>query len=661
MNRCFVLLICLLQFINAGGQTSHLPSYPKGYFRNPLSIPMELSANFGELRPNHWHMGLDIRTDGRENLPVYAAADGYIAFVGVRPSSFGRFIIINHPNGLSTLYAHLNDFYPELERYVTTKQYEKESWAVELTFTPDQFRLQKGDFIAYSGNTGGSQGPHLHFEIFDTKTTKRFNPLLFGFPLWDNTPPTLQRLAMYDRSKSLYEQSPQFFSLKKTDSGYILPKNQLITTGLSKVSFALQMYDKLHSGASEDGVYAAKLFADSVPQVAFMLDSIDYDETVYINAHIDYRHDFKGGAGLQHIARMPGHQGAEYKMINGDGIINLADTNIHNIRIDVQDAYNNMSQLNFTIRHNDSLATLLPERIDMDRMAPNKVNVIEKNDFEMYMPEVCLYDSVPAYYYRNSNAAYNAITAQHQVNDLSYPVHGDITVKIKPDKAIPAEWNDKLVMLKNGRGNVIRKTTLNSGWLTAKYSDFGTFQVFADITPPSINELGKGDTVNLSNASRIVFTPTDNFGVKNLRVVIYSCMADSNGYHCTPDSLSKGQWLRFTNDKIRNWIYKFDERCPYGYYKLVATAEDVVGNKTTKEWFFKRMPYTPPPPKKKIVKKEADKKKTPAKKKEEEKKKTEEKKKESDKKKKEADKKKPAATTKPASTTTKKTTVKKKN
>lgn len=110
-------------------------SLPRHYFRNPLDIPMELSANFGELRSNHWHMGLDLRTNAKENYPVYAAAQGYIAHIGIRPQSFGRFIIIHHPNGLSTLYAHLNDFYPALEEYVTTKQYEKQSWAIELDFT----------------------------------------------------------------------------------------------------------------------------------------------------------------------------------------------------------------------------------------------------------------------------------------------------------------------------------------------------------------------------------------------------------------------------------------------------------------------------------------------------------------------------------------------
>ena len=161
------LFFLLLSFLSGKSQTNGDAKYPQGYFANPLNIPMSLSANFGELRPNHWHMGLDIRTDQKENQPVFASADGYVAHIGIRPQSFGRFIIINHPNGYSTLYAHLNDFYPALHQYVLDEQYKNESWQVELDLPKDKFKVSKGQFIAYSGNTGGSQGPHVHFEIRD--------------------------------------------------------------------------------------------------------------------------------------------------------------------------------------------------------------------------------------------------------------------------------------------------------------------------------------------------------------------------------------------------------------------------------------------------------------------------------------------------------------
>lgn len=534
-------------------------------------------------------MGLDIRTGAQENLPVYAAAEGYIAKVGIRPQSFGRFIIIHHPNGLSTLYAHLNAFYPELEEYVTAQQYKLESWAVELSFSKDQFPLVKGAFIANSGNTGGSKGPHLHFEIIDTKTDKRLNPLLFNFPIEDNIPPSLIKLAMYDRDKSVFAQTPVYFSLKNTDSGYVIQKLPVIKTGSTRISFAIQANDKMGGGGSDNGIYSAKLYLDDEPQVSFILDSIDYDETVYMNAHIDYRVDYNGGAYLQHLSALPGDHGPVYKKIKGDGVISLQDTNVHFISIDVKDPKGNTSQLNFELQFDDSLAKTTAYPNYALKLSPNTVNQIQKDDFKMEIPEGCLYDTVPALYYRNNSTSYNTITALHQVNDPSYPLHEDITVSIKPIKTIPEEWKDKLIMQRTGKGSTIRKVQLENGWMSASFGDFGSFQVMADVTPPQINELGRGDTINLSAVGSIVFSPTDNFGiVKRFRVELDS------------------QWLRFTNDKSRNWIYKFDERCPYGVHQLTATATDLVGNTTTRTWWFKRYPYTPPP-RKKVVKKSSKK------------------------------------------------------
>jgi murein DD-endopeptidase MepM/ murein hydrolase activator NlpD len=174
-------------------------SYPKGYFRYPLDIPPKLNANFGEMRPNHFHMGLDLYTNKRENLPVYAAADGYIARVKIESGGFGHALYIAHPNGYTTLYAHMNAFLPEVEAWIKAAQYKKESWSVELEATPDQFPVRKGQVVGQSGNTGASQGPHVHFEIRETKTDKCLNPLLFGFSIPDNVPPDISRLAIYDR------------------------------------------------------------------------------------------------------------------------------------------------------------------------------------------------------------------------------------------------------------------------------------------------------------------------------------------------------------------------------------------------------------------------------------------------------------------------------
>ena len=590
----FFTLMAITASLHGFSQPAAITGYPRYYFRNPLAIPIQLAANFGELRTDHWHMGLDIRTDQKENRPVYAAADGYIAHIGIRPQSFGRFIIINHPNGLSTLYAHLNNFFAELEQYVSEQQYRQESWAIELDFTNRNFPLKKGQFIAYSGNTGGSQGPHLHFEIFDTKTTKRLNPLLFGFPIEDKVPPDLVKLAIYDRNYSVYEQTPQFYWLKNTDSGYIIPKIPVLKTGSDKISFAIQAFDKMSGSVNPDGIYSANIYLDGLPLIGFAMDSIDYNETLYVNAHIDYREKYNGGPFLQHLSLLPGNHCSVYHIVNSDGVISLPDTNVHLIRIEVKDAYFNMSQLNFSIQYLNS-----PEKPDLynpdsntdqynhQRFAPNQVNVLEKPDFEVYLPEGCLYDTIQPLYFRNNPSSPFAVSALHQFNDAAIPLHEAITVRIRPDKIIPEEWKDKLVIQRSDRGtNSIHKAEWQGEWLMTKFGDFGNFCVFADTMAPQLDDPGLGDTLDLSPATRISITPTDNFGlIKQFRADLDS------------------QWLKFTNDKGRTWIYQFDERCPYGLHQLRVKVDDLVGNTTTKTWLFKRYPYTPP--KKKMIRKKS--------------------------------------------------------
>lgn len=179
MKCLSALLSCIFFLSSASAQKPARTDYPKGYFRYPLDIPPKLNANFGEMRPNHFHMGLDLFTQRKENLPIYAAAEGYVSRVKIEPGGFGNAIYIAHPNGLTTLYAHMNDFMPALQQYVKEQQYRTESWEQDLAIPAGKFPLKKSDFIGYSGNTGGSQGPHVHFEIRETVSEKCLNGLLF--------------------------------------------------------------------------------------------------------------------------------------------------------------------------------------------------------------------------------------------------------------------------------------------------------------------------------------------------------------------------------------------------------------------------------------------------------------------------------------------------
>ncbi len=578
MQKIITQCLFLLMACSSVTRVSAQAKYPQQYFRWPLSLAPEIVANMGELRPNHWHMGLDMRTAQKVNQPVYAAAEGYVAYAGIRAFSFGRFLVVRHPNGLSTLYAHLNDFSPAIEAYVTEQQYRQESWATELTLPAGRFPVKKGDLIAYSGTTGGSQGPHVHFEIMDTRSEKRLNPLLFGMPLADNVPPVISRLAMYDRGRSVYEQKPVLFAVRDTDSGYILPQAPVIRTGLRKTSFAIQAFDRISGSANQDGIYSATIFLDDAPLAGFVIDSIGYEDTRYMNAQIDHSYKYNGGAFLQHLSRLPGDKGGVYHPVRNDGVITLNDTVLHAVRIEVSDAYRNRVTLKFMLQYSDSLAALLPPAVPRGTgiWVPEQANILEKPDFEIYLPEACLYDTVPVRYYRTNSASANAVSALHQVQDGAIPVQEEFTVRIKPDRIIEDSWKDRIVIRRTDKSNSLVRAVWQGGWLMGKFRDFGSFQAFADLQPPVIGELGKGDTVNLSASSRISFTPSDNFGVRSFRAEL------------------NGKWLRFTNDKGRTWIYDFDERCPYGVHHLKVTVEDIAGNVATREWWFRRSPYTPP-------------------------------------------------------------------
>lgn len=584
----FRIILLLLVNISFTYQVQAQPaSYPKNYFRWPLSLAPEIVANLGELRSNHWHMGLDIRTAQRVNQRVYAAADGYIAYVGIRPLSFGRFIIINHPNGLSTLYAHLNDFAPELEKYVTAQQYSQESWAVELTIPKEKFPVKKGSFIAFSGTTGGSQGPHVHFEIRDTKTGKCLNPLLFGMPLQDKVKPTLVKLALYDRTQGIYNSKPQLFAIKQTVNGPIISGSSLIKTANPKLSFGIQAFDQISGSANRDGIFAAELFVDNELLIRYKVDSVGYDETRYMNAHIDYSFDFNGGVYLQHLSRLPGNHSSVYHPREADGVIRLQDAEPHKVRIVIHDAYGNKNTLNFDLQYDPSLSPAQPIASSSAAFIPNYVNLVEKPDFEAYLPEDALYDTTLSFYYRSTPAGTNAVSAMHQLNDPSVPLHSAMRIRIKPDSPVPAEWQDKLMIERSYRGRrTLRKAEWQDGWLAASFTEFGFFRAYVDQDPPYLPNLGNGDTINLSGRSSISFTPTDHFGIKSFRAEL------------------NGEWIRFTNDKGRTWIYKFDERCPYGTHHLKVRVEDLAGNITEKEWWFKRSAYQAP------VRKAAPKKKT---------------------------------------------------
>lgn len=547
--------------------------YPKGYFRNPLAIPIDLSGNFGELRPNHYHMGLDLKTKARENQPVYAAADGYVARIKIEPAGFGRALYINHPNGYTTLYAHLNDFNPQLEAWVKEQQYKQQSWRVLLDLPANLFPVKKGDFIAYSGNTGGSQAPHLHFEIRRSSDDVNLNPLLFGLPLADNVPPRILRMGIYDRNKSIYEQSARIFPAKATGGTKYTTTPELITVSSPNISFGIGAFDT-HTGSTNlNGIFESILFVDEQPVVAFQMDNISYNDTRYMNAHIDYRTKAGGGPWLQQLFDLPGYINSIYKNVKNNGVVDLSDGAIHTVRIEVKDTYLNTSTLQFRVQYKPGVASAAPATTaDNPMFYPLMLDGFEKEDCEFFIGERCLYDSVHIRYNRSATGNAQAVSALHSIGASYIPLQEAFLVRIQPNKTLTPEQQQRTIMQwTSGAKKDVQKVEWQNNWASARFRDFGSYVLLVDQEPPSIVPIGFTDGADLSKAARIAFTVNDN----------------NNKFRNVKPMLD-GKWLRFTNDKGRTFIYRFDEQCPPGKHELTIYAEDEAGNATTKTFTFTR-------------------------------------------------------------------------
>jgi len=563
-----VFFITLPIIVNA--QFFYQPTYPQDLFQWPVGAVKAIVANFGELRPNHYHMGLDCRTEQVVNKPIYAAADGYIAKIKIEPFGFGRAIYINHPGGYTTLYAHLNDFYGPLEKYITQKQYELKSWAVFLDIPQNLFVVKKGQQIAWSGNTGGSQGPHLHFEIRETSTDKVLNPLLFNMPITDKIAPDIIRLAIYDRSKSTYEQTPKLLPLKKTGVAYSIPSENLMVY-TEKTSFAITAFDRYTGSTNHNGIYQAVMSVDNVPVSGFQLNNISYDETRYLNAHIDYKTKINGGPYLQHLSRLPGNPAQHYKTDASNGIVSLEPGQSKKIKIEAWDANNNKSALIFTLTRSTDVKN--PQATTAGILfKPNEINIFESESVKFYLPENALYDS---FYFIYSKINPSIGKPIYQLNNHSVPLQTAFTVKIKDgilflptSKMIMKRfWGEK----EEYKKAVAATEEAEQGWYKAEFKQLGNFQLIADNEPPEITPIGFKDGMDAAKLSRIIFRVKDN----TEEIANFTALLD-------------GKWLRFTNDKAKLFIYTFDEYCTPGQHELKIIAEDLAGNKIEKIYHFTR-------------------------------------------------------------------------
>lgn len=554
----------------ANAQQFNLGEIPRNYFRFPLDIPMSLAANFGECRTDHFHMGLDIRTNQKENYPVYAAAEGYIYKIYINKSGFGRAIYIRHPNGYTTVYGHLNNFFPALQQYVEQKQYRDQQWEQDFTLEPNQFPVYKGQFIAYSGNTGTSEGPHLHFEIRETKTDVNLNPMYF-INVPDNISPTISQLVWYDRTISTYEQQPSFIKIKKTAEGYTSIDSVVEITS-PKISLGIIADDKSNTSSFEYGIYEANVQIDSNTISQFKLDHISYDSSRYLNASIDYPYKMRTGKYIQHLSRLPGnHLPSYFSILKNDGIFNIIDDSVHQVVITVTDFDGNNKTLQFKIKKALIKDYLSPDQSNYSKIYPNQQNSIDKSDIRIYFPKNSIYDTINLFINELKSYTINNLSSIYSIGSELIPLHSNITIKIKSNRLLNNFEKDKtIIQYTNAKSKEALKPIWTKDWAEINYNKLGNFQLLLDTIPPKINITGITDSSNISNTKKIMVTTSDLEGsIQNFNAVL-----DNN-------------WLMFSR-KGNTFIYTLDEHCSTGYHTLICSIEDIAGNVTEKTVYFFR-------------------------------------------------------------------------
>ncbi len=352
-RNIFFLLLVLSYFTHAQKK------YPKNYFRSPLDIPIVLSGTFGELRNDHFHAGMDLKTQRRNGLKVYATADGYVSKIKVALWGYGKVIYITHPNGYTTVYAHLSKFGKGIQEYIKSIQYEKESYETGSIFPKEgEIPVKKGQVIGYSGDTGGFIAPHLHYEIRDTKTEHIINPMLFGLEVKDLKKPRIRKLMGYAIGNNSHINSgntQQIIPIKKlNDSSYVSSR----ITAFGEIGFGINTFDRLGEALNKNGVYSIEMKVNGKRYYYHDVETFSFAESKFINLLIDYEHYKKYKSRVQKTFKENANKLSIYENLVNNGIIDVKHNMNYTVEIIVKDFSDNTSTLKIPVRGKQNASSL---------------------------------------------------------------------------------------------------------------------------------------------------------------------------------------------------------------------------------------------------------------------------------------------------------------
>lgn len=573
----FTIIAILCQSLQAQilpSETFHSNGFQigsKDYTTMPIRLPLLMAGSFAEIRPNHFHSGLDIKTDGKEGEPVYAPQDGYVSRINISAWGGGKVLYITHPDGYRTVYMHLSEFCGEIGKFVRNYQYANHVYAFDIELPKDSIRVRKGQLVALTGNTGGSSGPHLHYEIRLAENDQTINPLLFGLPYNDNIAPTIAGIKIYpaDDRTAIGGKRETFTILPKQ-----LPMYDTITVS-GRFYTGIYTYDQHEPNSrNKNGIHRIELYLDDTLFYAYSVPTFLFEETRAINAIIDYPHYQRTREYYIITRHLRGDRNNFSIAYRDNGFLKFNDNKVHRLRYRVSDHKGNYSQQTLYLRAKENQG-LEPTNINSSKkilasgepITYFKRFRLDREGFSADIPPYTVYDNDHLAYSRQNDPA--SLSDRHRIIliDNPLPPHQSFEVTLDKPHGIDESLVSKLtIVCINGNNVSALPTTIKNGRLSAPTRSFGDFAIRIDTVAPTVKPTNFGNGKPF-RTSRITVKIADNLS----GIVSYSCFIN-------------GEWQLAEHDG-KTATLNVDARYLHkGQNRVTFRLADAAGNTTEKTW-----------------------------------------------------------------------------
>lgn len=535
-------------------------------FDAPVSWPVKLSGTFGELRPGHFHMGIDVKSpDGGVGHAIRTIDDGYISRVKISSGGYGKVLYVIHPSGHESVYAHLRSFTPALDAFVKDQQYAQQSYEIDMQIFPYEFEVRRGQKIGEMGMTGRTFGPHLHFELRDKWTGEGLNPLNYGIAVNDTEAPRFYQVVIYEMDKN-----QRVIQKKKYDPSK-LPKSIAVQSNF--IGIGIKSYDRMNGVRNLNGIHGLDMEVDGKPTYQFDFDTLYHHQQRYINAHKDYQLYQDENAYVNRMFRLPGNDLPIYQCDETDGVIPMSDSRSRNVTIRVEDSFENERTLSFN---------LVKSEDDLPEHQSTSNHTIAYDQSSTYAIDGAKVDFPERTVYQNTQVS---ITSQYvedmgqkfcQVHDRAAPVHRPYKLSLHVPEVADSLRQYYYISGINSKGD---EANFGGQWSADTISTwlygFGDFTVGMDDQPPTITARSFGKGYRLKGTKSMSFEIKDQLKRAPLT---YSATLD--GEWCLMEYDSKKDRLTHFFDWSRH------DQTPDGWHLLEIEVSDRNGNSTKKAFRF---------------------------------------------------------------------------